>query len=394
MIAEIGIRKRYFFLCGIGKRISEITKLHKPVRIWYDSSMLRTPFYDPTKSYEENYENGPYGAFTDGVIYAQKDKPTYTYLGQQIYLPFGIPAGPLINSNYVKAAFEKGFDICVYKTVRSDVYPCHPFPNVLSVDVSGDLTLDKTRMPLVADDNYHEPLSITNSFGVPSKSPSFWQEDVKKAISYAGLGQVLILSFMGTVKENQTQEEFIEDYITAAKLSRETGAKILEVNLSCPNIGNEGLVCYNPAVTEKICEGIRRVIGNTPLIMKVGYYDDDTMLSKIADIAAHYADSIAAINTLQATIVDKDGKQALPGANRVKSGVCGHAIKWAGVDMVERLRVIKEKNNYTFSIEGVGGVVTPDDYFEYKDAGADSVMSATGAMWNPFLAQEIKSKIS
>lgn len=356
--------------------------------------MLHTPFYDPTKSYEENYEKGPYGAFTDGIIYAQKDKPTHKYLGQQIFLPFGIPAGPLINSNYVKSAFEKGFDICVYKTVRSGVYPCHQFPNVLSVEVKGDLTLDKARTPLVADDNYHEPLSITNSFGVPSKDPSFWQEDVKKAISYAGLGQVLILSFMGTVKENQTQEEFIEDYITAAKLSRETGAKILEVNLSCPNIGNEGLVCYNPLVTERICEGIRRVIGSTPLIMKIGYFDDDTMLSKIADIAAHYADSIAAINTLQATIVDKDGKQALPGENRVKSGVCGHAIKWAGVDMVERLKVIKEKNNYTFSIEGVGGVVTPDDYFEYKDAGADSVMSATGAMWNPFLAQEIKSKIS
>ena len=34
------------------------------------------------------------------------------------------------------------------------------------------------------------------------------------------------------------------------------------------------------------------------------------------------------------------------------------------------------------------------DYFEYKDAGADSVMSATGAMWNPLLAQEIKAKLN
>ena len=37
-----------------------------------------------------------------------------------------------------------------------------------------------------------------------------------------------------------------------------------------------------------------------------------------------------------------------------------------------------------------GGVTKTEDYFEYLRAGADSVMSATGAMWNPYLAQEIK----
>ena len=31
-----------------------------------------------------------------------------------------------------------------------------------------------------------------------------------------------------------------------------------------------------------------------------------------------------------------------------------------------------------------------EDYFEYIASGAESVMSATGAMWNPYLAQEIK----
>ncbi|MEK9161093.1 MAG: diguanylate cyclase, partial [Patescibacteria group bacterium] len=39
---------------------------------------------------------------------------------------------------------------------------------------------------------------------------------------------------------------------------------------------------------------------------------------------------------------------------------------------------------------GVGGVTRPEDYKEYRDAGADVVMSATGAMWNPYLAKEIK----
>jgi len=354
---------------------------------------LLTPFYDPTKSYEENYKEGPFGAFADKEVFKQQGEPQHDYLGQKVYLPFGIPAGPLLNSNFAKAAFEKGFDIVVYKTVRSDFYPCHPFPNVLSVNVEGDLTMEKLKEPLVADTQYHQPLSITNSFGVPSKNPEVWQKDVKKAIAYAGQGQVLVLSFMGTVKPNQTQQQFIDDTILAAKLAHETGAKILEVNLSCPNIGNEGLVCYNLEVTKQITQGIRHVIDNTPLILKVGYYTDDKQLEQLAEIANEYANSIAGINTLQATVLDKKGNQALPGEMRLRSGICGHGIKWAGIEMVKRLKKIREDNGYAYSIEGVGGVTTAKDYFEYKNAGADAVMSATGAMWNPYLAQEIKKTL-
>lgn len=356
--------------------------------------MLHSPFYDPTKSYQENYDKGPFSAFADTKSYKQVGEPQHEFLGQKVYLPFGIPAGPLINSRFIAAAFEKGFDIAVYKTVRSRTFPCHEFPNVLSVNVENDLTLEKAKQPLVADNNYHEPLSITNSFGVPSKDPQVWQEDVKKAISFAGKGQVLVLSFMGTVQKEQTQQEFIDDNILAAKLTKETGAKILEVNLSCPNIGNEGLVCYNLPVTEAICKGIRSVIGNTPLILKVGYYEHDADIQKLAEIANEYANSVSGINTLQAKIVDKDGNQALPGPMRMLSGVCGHAIKWAGLSFVKRMKKIRDEKQFSFAIDGVGGVLTTEDYKEYKNAGADCVMSATGAMWNPFLAQEIKSKLN
>lgn len=354
---------------------------------------MHKPFYDPTRSYEENYEKGPFAAFADGKVYKQAGEPQHDYLGQKVYLPFGIPAGPLLNSNFVKAAFEKGFDIAVYKTVRSSAFPCHPFPNVLSINVEGDLTPEKLKENLVADTHYHEPLSITNSFGVPSKDAQIWQEDVKKAIAYTGKGQVMVLSFMGTVRKDQTQQEFIDDTLLAARLALETGAKVLEVNLSCPNIGNEGLVCYNLVVTKDICKGIRKVIGNVPLIIKVGYYQNDSDLVTLSEIANEYVDSISGINTLQAAIVDKDGNQALPGLMRLRSGVCGHAIKWAGISMVKRLKKIKTEKNYKFSIEGVGGVTVVQDYFDYKAAGADSVMSATGAMWNPYLAQEIKAKL-
>ena len=352
--------------------------------------MLQTPFYDPNKSYEDNYNGGPFGGFKDGEVFKQTGEPQNDFLGQKVYLPFGIPAGPLLNSNFCKGAFEKGFDICVYKTVRSAFFPCHPFPNVLAVKVEGDLTLEKAQKSLVADNNYSEPLNITNSFGVPSKDPEVWQEDVKKAISYAGLGQVLVLSFMGTVKENQTPDEFVADYALAARLAYETKAKVLETNLSCPNIGNEGLVCYNLEMTEKVCKAIRAEIGDTPLVLKVGYYKNDEDIKKIVEIASKYAQSISAINTIQTEIVDKKGMQALPGKMRARSGVCGASIKWAGLEMVRKFKKAVKDLGVDLKIDGVGGVTKPENYFEYIEAGADAVMSATGAMWNPNLAKEIK----
>ena len=61
--------------------------------------------------------------------------------------------------------------------------------------------------------------------------------------------------------------------------------------------------------------------------------------------------------------------------------------------MVRRLKKLREEFNYSFNIIGVGGVATADDFFEYRKAGADVVMSATGAMWNPCLAKEIKERL-
>ncbi len=355
--------------------------------------MLKIPFYDPYKSYDENYAKGPFGSFADGKVFEQTGEPKYDFLGQKVYLPFGIPAGPLLNSAFCKGAFEKGFDITVYKTVRSGIFPCHPFPNVLAVKVEGDLTMEKAQNPLIADNNYSQPISITNSFGVPSKEASVWQEDVKSAISYARKGQILVLSFMGTVKENQTAEEFVADWADAARLAKQTGAKIYEANLSCPNIGNEGLVCYNLEMTQRVCAAIRKEIGNTPLILKVGYYKSDEDIKKLVEICSRYAQAISSINTIQVEVRDKEGNQALPGKNRLRSGVCGASIKWAGLEMVKRLVKVRDEAGADIKIIGVGGVTVAEDYFEYMEAGADCVMSATGAMWNPELAQEIKNSI-
>lgn len=367
--------------------------------------MLLTPFYDPEKSYEENLEKGPFGSFADGLpalpygreqageVFENKSEPKYDFLGFKVNSPFGIPAGPLINGKFTQAALDFGFDIVTYKTVRSEKYPCHPWPNVLSVKIDGDLTLDMANGLLVGGHNFHEPISITNSFGVPSLDPEFWQKDLKKLVKNMHLGQIVIGSFQGTKKQGQSAEDYINDYRTTVKMLKDTGVKVFEVNLSCPNEGTNNLLCFDKERCFKVVKTIKEEIKDMPLVIKISYFKDEQALYDLVREVGKFVQGISAINTIAAEIVDENGKQALPGEGRSRSGICGHAIKWAGLDMVSRLKKLREEFNYNFQIIGVGGVTTADDFFEYRDAGADVVMSATGAMWNPYLAKEIKERL-
>jgi dihydroorotate dehydrogenase len=60
--------------------------------------------------------------------------------------------------------------------------------------------------------------------------------------------------------------------------------------------------------------------------------------------------------------------------------------------MTERLFRMREELGLNYAIIGVGGVGNASSFDEYRRAGADAVMSATSAMWNPNLAREIKEQ--
>ncbi len=356
--------------------------------------MLYEPFYNPKKSYEENFESGPFGIFVDGKILENLGGAKYEFFGHKVFSPFGIPAGPLINGKFAQKALEKGFDLVVYKTVRTEKYPCHPWPNILAVQVEGDLTLEKSEVRLMANNKYEEPLSITNSFGVPSAPPEFWQKDIEKLIKETKDGQIVIGAFQGTKNKEGDADLFAKDFCACAKLLKEAGVKVFEVNLSCPNEGTGNLLCYDTEGSVKIIKKIKEELGTLPLIIKIGYFKDLEKFQEFVKRVGSLVEGISAINTIAAEIVDENGKQSLPGEGRLRSGVCGHSIKWAGLEMVGRLKKLREEFGYSYTIIGVGGVFNKEDFLEYQKKGADIVMSATGAMWNPYLAKEIKSKLN
>lgn len=358
--------------------------------------MTTAYFYDPNRTYDDNYDNGPFDI--DSTDYRSDQSSAYTFLGNPINFPFGIAAGSLPTSRHTSAAFRLGFDVVCYKTQRSDEFPSNPYPNVIGVELEGDLTLERMKQPLVATDKYSDDLSkltITNSFGVPSRGPVVWAADLKDALDGVGKGQLLIMSVVGTIKPGFGSNEYFDDFADTARQAVAAGAKVIEVNLSCPNVASEGVICYDEEAVYQICKRTKDAIGDVPLIIKAGYYapDQQDLLEHIMQRVHQLIGAISAINTLPAMIVDRQGEQYLPGKGRLRSGTCGAGIKWAGIDMVKRLATLRVDKGYEYEIIGVGGVMGPTDFAEYRAAGADVVQSVTGAMWNQYLARDIKQAV-
>lgn len=360
--------------------------------------MEERPIYDPQKTFDDNFDNGPFGAFASSSEYKNQGEPENNFLGFAVYEPFGIAAGPLPNSKHTTAAFKNGYDVVVYKTQRTVPVKSNPFPNIVPIDVEGGVSLEQAEQGLTVRDGFNEDpkqLTITNSFGNPSKGPGYWTADLKKALDGQGKGQLLLISVCGTIQEGQTQDEYFQDFADAAKQAYDAGAKAIELNLSCPNVANEGIICYTPEAVKIIVDKTRDLIPGAKLVLKFGYFSSSQqgLLEQIVESIADKTDAISTINTIPAAVYKKDGSQALPGEGRLKSGLCGAGIKWAGLEMVKRLSDIRKTNNYKFEIVGVGGVMTPEDYASYREAGADCVQACTGPMWNPSLATQIKSSL-
>lgn len=350
-----------------------------------------TALYDPTKDYEWNYAHGPASAWA-AKLPAPSTRAKLDFLGQPVRSKFGIPAGPLLNANFIAAAFANDFDLCVYKTVRSRARQVNAFPNVLAVHTAGQLVAGS--MPtLVADTKFSDPdqISISNSFGVPSRDPDVWQPDMQDAVAAAGSGQLLIGGFQGSRSDGDSDQDYIGDHVRTAHLVLETGAKVLELNLSCPNEGTNNLLCFDTDRVVSIVDAIKSEIGDTPLLIKLAAFTESTKLAELFNRTVNIVDGYSTINTIPAKLVDAGGDQALPGAGRVTSGVCGKAVFTAGHTMVSKLHELREHSGSNTAIIGVGGIMNAKDALAYQDAGADAAMSATGAMWNPDLARSVIS---
>ncbi len=353
---------------------------------------IAPPVYDIRISYDENYRNGPVFGISPPPL--QDTHQLVSFLGIPCRSRIGIPAGPLLNSSWIEFYSKMGFDILTYKTVRSHSHPSYQNPNCLYVPFNRPFKAEDLDSPLIATLDFHpqsmNSITITNSFGMPSQDPSVWIPDIGKAVQSLAKNQVLLVSVVGIEQPNCSMPE---DFARTAKIAKEAGAMAIEVNFSCPNVkGKEGQLYQSPESSMKVLSMVRAAIGDTPLIMKIGQISDPDLAKRLLEKASPYIQGVGAINTVLGTIINSNGQPALPGAGRERSGLCGAGIRNLALQTVGILRKVIDEEKMDLSLIGVGGYNTPDDYMLFRNEGADFVMSATGAMWDPYLAYVTKQR--
>lgn len=332
------------------------------------------PIYDIKKTWTENADEGP---FFDGKI-PKRPKPEKmgNFLGFEVNSMLGVPSGPLLNANWIALAGKLGFDIVAYKTIRSEAHPSHGLPNVTFVDASGR----RVEAPKEI-----EEITITNSFGNPSKSPDFLLQDIEKANRSLGKGQVMIVSVYGIPRQGIT---IAEDFVRAAVLAREAGAKIIEANFSCPNVEKaEGILYNDPEMVHEYAQMIVRAIHPIPLILKVGIFPSRHLMKSVFLAAARAGvRGICGINTISMKVTPPLDE------HRKTSGVCGAAIRGPALEFIRDAADIIRENKLGITLLGCGGIMKPEHFDAFFDAGAEVAMSATGMMWDPLLAMRYHAR--
>ncbi|MCL2463317.1 MAG: dihydroorotate dehydrogenase [Defluviitaleaceae bacterium] len=165
------------------------------------------------------------------------------------------------------------------------------------------------------------------------------------------------------------------EYAEAAEMLAESGADMLELNISCPNVAEGGMAFGTscPAVGE-VTRAVKKV-AKQPLIVKLSPNVAD--IGEIARAAeASGADAVSLINTLLGMRIDIH-RRAFALANRT-GGLSGPAVKPVAVRMVyQASRAVK------IPVIGMGGISTGEDAVEFLMAGAAAVAVGTANFVNP-----------
>lgn len=298
--------------------------------------------------------------YQNDYTYTLVSDKVYDFLGYKVSSRIGIAAGPLLNSNWVNyASGLNSFSVLTYKTIQSQETKGHQVPNI--VYITDDLSISE-----------NPTKTITNSFGMPSMSVSYLEEDIPKAMATLKQNQILVISITG---------KSIENLIKTATIAKNAKVPILEINLSCPNVSNiYGEAYLDPEMMFQYITEVKSVHPSASIIVKVGLYPNKELQEKcIRAMFLAGANAISGINSV---------KKNIRGFPRNPSGICGALIRNDAMQFVKDSRQIIDKLGINLTLIGVGGITSKKDAQDLLDAGADFVQCATGFLLNPYFMHE------
>ncbi|MEP7034643.1 MAG: dihydroorotate dehydrogenase [Actinomycetota bacterium] len=157
----------------------------------------------------------------------------------------------------------------------------------------------------------------------------------------------------------------------------------IEVNISCPNVANRGLVfACDPKASANVIGLVRESLPErVPIFAKLS--PDVTDIVEIAGACVTAgADGLTMINTLLGMVIDTDLLR--PQVAGVTGGLSGPAIRPIAVRAIWQVRAAMLDGRIpTVPIIGVGGVRTGDDALQLVAAGASAIQVGTATFNDP-----------
>lgn len=340
------------------------------------------PRYDPSQTYRWNYDHAPSPPVG---IEIPRISGNWTYCGLFVPSPLAIAAGPLLNGRWILYYAALGFDILTYKTIRSRSRECYPLPNLQPVATP---PLHNSKQALSTIDTMQGSWAI--SFGMPSMPPDVWRADIETTRCRLPKEKILSVSVVATPEPDWSLDQLAADFALCARWAVESGADCIETNFSCPNVSSaDGQLYQQPTAAALVAEQVRAAIGNTPYLIKIGYFDDPSHCAGLLDAVAPFANALAMTNCISATVERPGGEKLFSGQPR---GIGGEAIRAASVTQVRLFSDLVQQRGYPTKIIG-GGISTAAHVNEYLAAGAEAVQLATAPMLDPLVGVRILSEL-
>ncbi len=162
----------------------------------------------------------------------------------------------------------------------------------------------------------------------------------------------------------------------AARLDGEEGVAALEVNVSCPNVKEGGVLFgQDPKLAAAVTAAVREGAPHKHVMVNLSpNVTDMAIMARSVEDAG--ADSISCINTLLGMAVDLRTRR--PSLANVVGGLSGPAIKPVALRCVWQVaRAVK------IPVVGMGGIVSAEDALEFILVGAAAVQVGTANFMRP-----------
>ena len=214
------------------------------------------------------------------------------------------------------------------------------------------------------------PMGMLNSIGLENPGVEKFLAEILPRIKKYNMNVIVNISGSS-----------VEDYGELAKLLNVDGVAALELNISCPNVKDGGIIFgTDPKAAFDVTAEAKK---NTdkPVIVKLS--PNVTDITEIAlAVESAGADCLSLINTLMGMQINIDTFK--PTLGNITGGLSGSAVKPVAVRMVYQVaRAVK------VPIIGMGGIRTCADAAEFFLAGASAVAIGTANFADPSVTMKI-----